>query len=244
MSPTVVALDNPIQPYAVGLPDRPRGVSRPAQPFRRAGGRALDRRAPQGAVAGPRRRAPSGPSAPSSGAPPKPCWARASPGVSRESCPFLLKVIAAAEPLSIQCHPNREQARDGLRTGEPRGHPPGRLRAQLQGPEPQAGAGRGPDSLRRPQGLSSRLPRSSGTFASRPGGGPRAPERLRERAERRDAEGSLRGSSRLWTRSPGAAPSGGPSRRRAPRRQRGALGWPHASTTSTRATWAPSPRSS
>jgi mannose-6-phosphate isomerase len=28
--------------------------------------------------------------------------------------PFLLKLIAAAEPLSIQCHPNLEQARDGF----------------------------------------------------------------------------------------------------------------------------------
>jgi mannose-6-phosphate isomerase len=28
--------------------------------------------------------------------------------------PFLLKVLAAAEPLSIQCHPNPEQARAGF----------------------------------------------------------------------------------------------------------------------------------
>jgi mannose-6-phosphate isomerase len=28
--------------------------------------------------------------------------------------PFLLKVLAAAEPLSIQCHPDREQAREGF----------------------------------------------------------------------------------------------------------------------------------
>jgi mannose-6-phosphate isomerase len=38
--------------------------------------------------------------------------------------PFLLKVIAAAEPLSIQCHPNAEQARAGFeredRLGIPR----------------------------------------------------------------------------------------------------------------------------
>src|SRR5512134_544158 len=28
--------------------------------------------------------------------------------------PFLLKILAAAEPLSIQCHPDREQARAGF----------------------------------------------------------------------------------------------------------------------------------
>ncbi len=35
--------------------------------------------------------------------------------------PFLLKVLAAAKPLSIQCHPNQEQADEGFRREESRG---------------------------------------------------------------------------------------------------------------------------
>ena len=41
--------------------------------------------------------------------------------------PYLLKVLAAAEPLSLQVHPDAEQARDGLRTRD------------LPGPQRQAG---------------------------------------------------------------------------------------------------------
>ena len=37
--------------------------------------------------------------------------------------PFLLKLLAAAEPLSLQAHPTPEQARAGLRARGGRGHP-------------------------------------------------------------------------------------------------------------------------
>ena len=42
--------------------------------------------------------------------------------------PYLLKVLAAAEPLSLQAHPDAEQARDGFERGD------------LPRPQPQAGA--------------------------------------------------------------------------------------------------------
>ena len=42
--------------------------------------------------------------------------------------PFLFKVLAAAEPLSIQAHPNQEQARARLGARERRGHPARRAR--------------------------------------------------------------------------------------------------------------------
>ena len=48
------------------------------------------------------------------------------PAVAREfagELPFLLKVIAAAEPLSIQCHPDAEQARAGFEREERLGIP-------------------------------------------------------------------------------------------------------------------------
>ncbi|MDR1637236.1 MAG: mannose-6-phosphate isomerase, class I [Treponema sp.] len=38
--------------------------------------------------------------------------------------PFLFKLLAAAKPLSIQAHPNREQAREGWRRENERGIPP------------------------------------------------------------------------------------------------------------------------
>ena len=44
--------------------------------------------------------------------------------------PFLLKVLAADEPLSLQAHPSLEQARDGL--------PPGRMRPASRGTRPTA----------------------------------------------------------------------------------------------------------
>lgn len=40
-----------------------------------------------------------------------------------DDLPFLFKVLAAAEPLSIQAHPNREQARDGFATENRRNIP-------------------------------------------------------------------------------------------------------------------------
>jgi mannose-6-phosphate isomerase len=53
--------------------------------------------------------------------------------------PFLLKVLAVAEPLSIQCHPNREQARSGFereeRAGVPRDAPERSYRDQNHKPE-------------------------------------------------------------------------------------------------------------
>ncbi len=53
--------------------------------------------------------------------------------------PFLLKVLAVAAPLSIQCHPDREQAREGFareeRLGVPRDAPQRNYRDQNHKPE-------------------------------------------------------------------------------------------------------------
>jgi mannose-6-phosphate isomerase len=113
MTPTVVALENPVQNYAWGsktalaeLLGRPNPEARPqaelwigAHP--KAPSRVLGH---EGAPTLEEliRSAPE---------------AMLGPEVAREyggALPFLLKVIAAAEPLSIQCHPNREQARAGF----------------------------------------------------------------------------------------------------------------------------------
>jgi mannose-6-phosphate isomerase len=42
-----------------------------------------------------------------------------------DQLPFLLKLLAAASPLSIQCHPSREQAREGFARENRAGIPPG-----------------------------------------------------------------------------------------------------------------------
>ena len=105
------SLDNPIQEYAWGshtvLADF---LGRPA-PDGRAAGRAVDRRAPRRAVpAGLRRLAGGATSRPTrtrrSGRTP---WRAFGPRL-----PFLLKVLAVAEPLSLQVHPDREQAERGF----------------------------------------------------------------------------------------------------------------------------------
>jgi mannose-6-phosphate isomerase len=113
MDPTVVSLDNPIQTYAWG--------SRTA--LAEFLGRDNASHGPEAELwIGAHPKAPSRvvdvASVPTLGAfiegSPD---AMLGPGVSRRfsrELPFLLKVIAAAEPLSIQCHPNREQARTGF----------------------------------------------------------------------------------------------------------------------------------
>jgi mannose-6-phosphate isomerase len=113
MSPTVVALDNPVQTYAwgsrtaiaefLGRPNPSGGPeaevwmgTHPKAPSRVVGGD------PEQTLGGLIQSAPE---------------AMLGHGVSRHfsgELPFLLKVIAAAEPLSIQVHPNREQARAGF----------------------------------------------------------------------------------------------------------------------------------
>ena len=64
--------------------------------------------------------------------------------------PFLLKVLAAAEPLSLQAHPSAEQAARGFAQEEAAGLPIGASRAQLQGRQPQAGADLRGDGVRGP----------------------------------------------------------------------------------------------
>ena len=56
--------------------------------------------------------------------------------------PYLLKLLAAASPLSIQAHPSRAQADRGVRARGGRRHPPRRGRAHLPRREPQARAHR------------------------------------------------------------------------------------------------------
>lgn len=113
MGPAVVALDNPTQPYAWG--------SRTA--IAEFLGRPNSSGGPEAELwIGAHPRAPSrvlgmGPEqtlgAVIQGAPETMLGAIVSRRFSGE-LPFLLKVIAAAQPLSIQCHPNREQARAGF----------------------------------------------------------------------------------------------------------------------------------
>ncbi|WNY35308.1 hypothetical protein Q9Q99_05825 [Curtobacterium flaccumfaciens] len=63
-------------------------------------------------------------------------------GPDRTDLPFLLKVLAAAAPLSLQAHPTPEQAAEGFAREEREGIPPRRPGAQLQGPVPEARARR------------------------------------------------------------------------------------------------------
>ncbi len=54
--------------------------------------------------------------------------------------PFLVKVLAADEPLSLQAHPSAEQAAEGFRREERLGHPDELAGAQLPRRQPQARA--------------------------------------------------------------------------------------------------------
>ena len=73
----------------------------------------MDRRAPQGAVADRRARRASARSTTRSSDDPVGILGREVCDRFGNELPFLLKVLAAAEPLSIQAHPNHEQARRG-----------------------------------------------------------------------------------------------------------------------------------
>jgi mannose-6-phosphate isomerase len=112
MAASVLPLDNPVQNYAWGSTDaissflgRPNSSGRPeAELWIGAHPRAPSRVAvsPGGTLEERIRSAPE---------------ALLGPAVAREysgELPFLLKVIAAAEPLSVQCHPNAAQAREGF----------------------------------------------------------------------------------------------------------------------------------
>ena len=66
--------------------------------------------------------------------------ARRHPVGSDVGLPFLLKVLAAASPLSLQAHPTLAQAVDGLRARERARHPARRPEPQLQGRAAQARA--------------------------------------------------------------------------------------------------------
>ena len=54
------------------------------------------------------------------------CSARRGPGTGAGTLPYLLKVLAADEPLSLQAHPSLEQAAGRLPPGGRGGHPAGR----------------------------------------------------------------------------------------------------------------------
>ena len=69
--------------------------------------------------------------------------------------PFLLKILAAGAPLSLQVHPDLAQAKEGYADEERRGIPVDAGAPQLQGRQPQARTDLRPHRLRRPV----RLPR-------------------------------------------------------------------------------------
>ena len=62
--------------------------------------------------------------------------------------PFLLKVLAADSPLSLQVHPTLEQAREGFAREEAAGVDRARGGTQLQGRQPQAGDDPRADTVR------------------------------------------------------------------------------------------------
>src|SRR5262249_28693513 len=110
MAPGAVALDNPIQDYAWGSKTAIAAFLGRENPSGRPEAELWIGAHPKAPS-----RVPAGPSLAEliRGAP------RAMLGAGLEKqygaeLPFLLKMIAAAEPLSIQCHPNAEQARAGF----------------------------------------------------------------------------------------------------------------------------------
>ena len=108
----VLVLENPIQNYAWGSRTAIAELLGRATPVGAAGGRALDRRAPEGAVA---HRLARGPRHARRAIQDDPVGLLGADVCDRfgNELPFLFKVLAAAEPLSIQAHPNQEQARAG-----------------------------------------------------------------------------------------------------------------------------------
>ena len=116
-------LENPVRPYAWGsrtVIAELRGEPTPS-PHPEAemwlGAHPGDPSHLVGPTAGARRC--STPSAPT----PRGCSARTGPPSGRGNLPYLLKVLAADEPLSLQAHPSPAQAARGLRAGERRRHP-------------------------------------------------------------------------------------------------------------------------
>ena len=70
-----------------------------------------------------------------------------------DALPFLLKVLAADEPLSLQAHPSAEQAVRGLRPRGQAGHSGFRADPQLPRPQPQARIARRARAIRGAGGI-------------------------------------------------------------------------------------------
>ena len=251
-------LRDPRLRLGIDVPDP--ALPRPAR-GRQHPGRAVDRRPPgrPGATAGrsaPRRLPPQPPATRPSGT----GWSRR----FGDRLPFLVKALAAAQPLSLQVHPTSSRARDRLR---PRGrgrHPGGRTRAQLPGPVPQARDDPRADPLRGHGRLPGRREVGSDPAPARaPVGGRRSPtssspgRRTRRlhavvaevlgppgrRPQQPGRRGRRGGARRRGTQPPGApAPraattSTGPaSSGRAPGSSPRSRPWPPATPT-TRACW-------
>ena len=66
---------------------------------------------------------------------------------TQNSLPFLFKVLAAKQPLSIQVHPNKDPGAGRLSARKPRRDCHQRPKPQLQGPQPQTGNRFGPDPV-------------------------------------------------------------------------------------------------
>ena len=82
--------------------------------------------------------------------------------------PFLLKILAAGAPLSLQVHPDLAQAKEGFADEERRGVPIDAAAPQLQGRQPQARADLRAHPVRRPVRLPppARRPRTSSTASA------------------------------------------------------------------------------
>ena len=131
--------------------------------------------------------------------------------------PFLLKVLAAREPLSIQCHPNAEQARRGFARENAAGIPLDAIRpatTAIRTTSRSSSSPSPPSSPSRAFGLSRRSWRTSRRFASTGFGRaarsprPRARWRRAEVALRRDPVARPRAHDRACSARPW--PSGGP----------------------------------
>ena len=118
--------------------------TRPGRPARSPRPGSVPTRAPRRAIAdgpGARRVHRRGPG-----------LARSATGVAHRfgaHLPYLLKLIAADAPLSLQVHPDVERARAGFAAEDAAGIPLRRAGAQLPGRQPQARAGLRADPLRR-----------------------------------------------------------------------------------------------
>ena len=136
----VELMHNRIRPYAWGSRTAIAELTGRTQPVTASAGRALDRRAPGGFLAAGRRARRASAGRRHRPGPGGHARCRRAHEEFDSRLPFLLKVLAAAEPLSLQAHPSAEQAARGFAAEEAARDPADLAAAQLPGQLAQAGA--------------------------------------------------------------------------------------------------------